>query len=279
MRCPEAQASLVDLLYEELAAEERSRLLAHLEGCGECRERWNRLRTLSAAADRWTSPPVPRGIAERALARVASEQARVSKRQRLHLPANRLGGTVLLGAAAAVFSLLLVGGTVAKESPPLILGLIAAVWSALYGGVLLLAQQERYRRLALIALAGAGLSLLLAPVLSIPAVIEACRQWLRAAQGSASLDLLLLVAAAVYTAGPVLTSGALAKRPGERAVLEQGIRLGGLYGLLIAPSIFLRCFPLALAVTAPWMAGALVGIFAGSIAAAWVRRPPAPTYS
>ncbi len=279
MNCSAAQASLVDLLYEELASEERSRLLAHLEGCGECGERWNRLRVLSAAADRWTPPPLPRGIAERALARVASEQVRVSKRQGLRLPANRLVGTVLLGAAAAVLSLLLVGGTMAKGSPPLIIGLIAAVWSALYGGVLLLAQQERYRRLALIALAGAGLSLLLAPVLSIPAVIEACRQWFQAAQGSASLNLLLFVAGVVYTAGPVLASGVMGKRSGDRGVLERGLRLGGLYGLLITPSIFLQCLPLALSVTAPWMAGALVGIFAGSIGATWVRRPFAPSYS
>lgn len=279
MNCSAAQASLVDLLYEELAAEERSRLLAHLEGCGECGERWNRLRALSAAADRWTPPPLPRGIAERALARVASEQVRVSKRQGLHLPANRLVGTVLLGAAAAVFSLLLIGGTMAKGSPPLIIGLIAAVWSALYGGVLLLAQQDRYRRLGLTALAGAGLSLLLVPVLSIPAVIEACRQWLQAAQGSASLNLLLFVAGVVYSAGPVLASGVVVKRSGDGGVLERGLRLSGLYGLLIAPSIFLQCLPLALSVTAPWMAGALVGIFAGSIGATWVRRPLAPSYS
>lgn len=80
MKCSEAQALLVDLLYEELAAEERSRLMAHLEGCGECGERWIRLRALSVAADRWTAPPLPRGITERALARVASERAREASR-------------------------------------------------------------------------------------------------------------------------------------------------------------------------------------------------------
>jgi anti-sigma factor RsiW len=279
MNCSEVQASLVDLLYEELGVEERSRLLPHLEACAECRERWSRLQALSAAADSWTPPPIPRGIAERALVRVASEQVRVSRRQGLHLPAHRLVATVLLGAAAAVFSLLLVAGTVAKESPPLILGLTAAVWSALYGGVLLLAQQDRYWRLGLTALAGAGLSLLLAPVLSIPAVIEACWQWLQAAQGSASLNLLLFVAGVAYAAGPVLASGVMVKQSGDGGVLERGLRLSGLYGLLVAPSIFLQCLPLALSVTAPWMAGALVGIFAGSLGATRVRGPFAPSYS
>ena len=145
--------------------------------------------------------------------------------------------------------------------------------------MLLLAQQERCRRLGLTALAGTGLSLLLAPVLSIPAVIEACRQWLQAAQGSPSLNLLLFVTGVVYTAGPVLASGVMVKRSGGGGVLGRGLRLSGLYGLLIAPSIFLQCLPLAMSVTAPWMAGALVGIFAGSIGATWVRGPLAPSYS
>lgn len=263
MNCSEVQASLVDLLYEEVAAEERARLMAHLEACGGCREGWNRLRALSAAADRWTPPPVPRGIAERAVARVASERAREGRRAWPGLTSEQILRRVLLGAGAAMVSLLLVIGVSDGQVAPLAIGLLGVVWTVLYGGIMLRASHERFRPGACSALAGAGIALILVPPLSIPSVVEACARLVQAAPGSVAFSLLLLLFAAGYTAGPLLLGGIAFGRPRAGHWLADGATLSILYALLIAPAVYLQCLSLPLNVTAVWMAGAVLGVALG----------------
>lgn len=259
MNCSEVQGLLVDLLYEELGAEERSRLLSHLEGCGECRERWSRLQALSAAADRWTAPPIPRGVAERALARIASERAREARlRWRGLAPVQVMRG-VLLGAGAAVVSLLLVVGISDRQVAPLGVGVLGVVWTALYAGLLLTTFHERLRPVARAALTGTGIALVLVPPLSIPSVVEACARWVQAAPGSLTFSLALFVFAAGYTAGPLLVGGLAFGQPRPDSRLADGATLSLVYALLIAPAAYLQCLPLPLHVTAVWTAGAILG--------------------
>jgi len=259
MCCSEVQALLVDLLYEEVGAEERSRLLAHLEECGECGERWSRLRALSATADRWPAPPLPRGIAERALARVASERVRETKRKWPELSPAQLLPRVFLGAAAALCSLLLVLGTTERQLAPLAIGALGVVWTVLYTGLLLTASHPKVRPVAWSALMGAGVALILVPPLSIPSVVAACARWVQAAPGSVSFALVLVVFAAGYTAGPLLVGGLAFSRPRQGRRLADGATLSMLYALLTAPAVYLQCLPLPLPVTALWMAGAILG--------------------
>ena len=148
MECREVEAALVDLLYEELAADERSGLLTHIEGCGECGERWSKLRGLATAADRWEAPPPSRGIAERALARVASERAREAARRGAELSSSGVLRHVCLGAAAALVSLLLVAGTVGRQAAPLTIGVLGVVWTVLYAAVLLTKSRPRLQPVA-----------------------------------------------------------------------------------------------------------------------------------
>jgi anti-sigma factor RsiW len=263
MNCSEIQAFLVDLLYDELAAEMRSRLLAHLEGCSECGERWNRLRALSAAADQWTAPPLPRGLAERALARVASERVREASREWRGLAPNQILQGVLLGAGAALVSLLLIVGVSDRQLAPLSVGVVGVVWTALYAGLLLTASYARVRPVAWSALSGAGVALILASPLSIPSVVEACARLLQAAPGSVLFSLLLLVFAAGYTAGPLLVGGFAFGRPRPGSRLKDGATLSLLYVLLIAPAVYLQCLQLPLNVTAVWMAGTIAGAWLG----------------
>ncbi len=265
MNCREVQASLVDLLYEELDAEERVTLLAHLEGCGACGERWRRLCALSAAADQWTPPLIPPGIAERALARVATERAREAQGAWPQLSPEDVLRRVALGAGAALVSLLLVVGLVEREATPLAIGALGVVWTGLYSSVLLMSSHARLRPIAWAALTGAGATLILVPPLAIPSVVELCARLVRAlvqaAPGSLSFGLLLVVVAAGYTAGPLLVGGfAFGRlRPGGGTWLADGATLSILYALLIAPAVYLQCLSLPLNVIALWMAGAVLG--------------------
>jgi hypothetical protein len=277
MECREVEAALVDLLYEELAAGERSRLLAHIERCCECEQRWSTLRGLAAAADRWEAPPPSRGIAERALARVASERAREAARQGSEPSSARVLGHVGLAAAAALVSLLLVAGTVGRQAAPVAIGVLGVVWTVLYASVLLTKDHPRLRPVARPALAGAGITLILAPPLSIPSVVEACERWLRAAPESGVFGMVLVLFAAGYTAGPLMIGALTFGRPGRDPRIVEEATLSGVYALLIAPAVYLECAALPLDVTALWMAGAILGAALGGPTGlrlgSWRRRP------
>jgi hypothetical protein len=262
MTCAEARSRLLDLLYEELSGEERSAVLGHLEACEPCRGERAALQTVLSAADRWTPPPPPRGIAERAVARVALARARAVARPVIAL--QHVLAFAVAGVAATALSLVLVGGGGDLQESALKVGLAGAVWVALYGGAGLLTQSPKHRRIAVAALLAAGVSTLLAPVLSMPDVIEACRRWLEAAQGSPLLNGLVATAGTLYAATPVFVSGATVtrRRPG---VVADAARLAGVYALLLAPSVYLQCHPLSMALIAPWVVGVVVGCWLGSL--------------
>jgi hypothetical protein len=277
MECREVEAALVDLLYEELASDERSRLLAHVEGCRECGERWSKLKDLAAAADCWEAPPPSRGIAERALARVATERAREAARQGAELSSSLVLRHVGFGAAAALVSLLLVADTVGRQAAPLTIGVLGVVWTVLYTGVLLTKSHPRLRPVAGPVLAGAGIALILAPPLSIPSVVEACERWVRAGPESGVFAMVLVLFAAGYTAGPLMIGALTFGRPDRSPRIAEEATLSGVYALLIAPAVYLGCAALPLDVTALWMAGAILGAALGGPAGlrvgSWLRRP------
>ena len=58
MNCNDVNAKLADVLLapEELEAEVRSQLDAHLTGCGECREQLKELRATMTLLDTWEAP-------------------------------------------------------------------------------------------------------------------------------------------------------------------------------------------------------------------------------
>jgi len=264
MSCADVRNRLVDLLYAELREEDRAVLSAHLEHCAECRAAWLELRSVSSALDRWTVA-APEAIAERVLATLAIREAEAARAQRPAMSVQHFLGFLLAGAAATAVSLLLVGST-HPEDTPLKLGLVGVLWTALYSGATFLTQHGRYRGLALAALLAAGLSVLFAPVLSMPAVIEACRRWLEAAQASVAPNGVIVLAGAVYAATPVFLASATVTRVWRGRILSDAVNLAGIYGLLLAPSVYLQCHPLALSLIAPWVAGVVLGSFLGSAA-------------
>jgi hypothetical protein len=256
MNCGRAQELLIDLLYEELDADGRATVVAHLETCADCRLHWTRIRTVAAAADRWSAPPVSRGIAERALVRVVAEQR--AARPTPVAPAALIGRALLAGGAALV-SLLLVAGITGRPDTPVGMAVLAIVWTVFYAGVFLASWHPAIRAIARAAVTGAGVALVLLSVMTIPSVVEACVRWVGAAQRSGPLALVLAIVAAGYTAAPLLAGGLGARAAQGGGWLVDGLKLSGLYVLLIAPAVYLECVALPAEVTALWMAGALLG--------------------
>jgi hypothetical protein len=255
MNCGEAEDLLVDLLYEELDTSQRATVLTHLETCVACQHRWHQLRAVAVAADRWTAPPVSRGIAERALARVAAE---ARTRTSMMSPAT-IVGRVLFGAGAALFSLLLVSGMASRETTVVGVGALATVWTVLYAGLLIVSQHPSIRGLARAALVAAGVALLLVPAMTIPRVVAACERLVQAAQSSTPMTVILMTVAAGYTAGPLILGALVAHRDSRREWITDGLKLSGLYVLLVGPAVALQCVALPLDTTALWLAGALLG--------------------
>lgn len=256
MNCEDGQERLVDLLYDELDAADRVSVVAHLEACPACERRWRQIRAAAAAADGWSAPPVPRGVAERALARVTAGPD--TTWTPMVSPAG-VAGRVLLGAGAALLSLLLVAGVASRETTVVGAGVLATVWTVLYAGLLIVSQHPSIRGLSRAALIAAGASLLLVPATTIPGVVEACERWVQAARGSVPMAVILMVIAAGFTAGPLVLGALAAPRESAREGIADGLKLSGLYALLIAPAVALQCVALPLATTSLWMAGALVG--------------------
>ncbi len=61
-----------------------------------------------------------------------------------------------------------------------------------------------------------------------------------------------------------------ASRRGNSPILR-GSLAGGVFVMLLAPSIFLQCAPFALGVLLGWFGGALVGSVIGGAIGYWVR--------
>jgi hypothetical protein len=279
MNCPRVQELLVDLLYDELDAVERTHVTLHLETCGSCQPRWSQIRAVAGAADRWSMPPISREIAARALRRAAAEPA---MRPRMLVWPTSTGMRLLLGGGAALVSLLLVAGVVSRPATLVGAAVLAVVWTVLYSAVFLIAEHPSVRGLARAALLSSGVALVLVPAMTVPAIVQACERWTGVAHDShdsTSLALLIIVVAVGYTAAPLLAGGAAVRVESGRDWIVDGLKLSALYALLTAPAVALQCVVLPLQIMALWPMGALVGAVAagplGLRLGGWLRHATA----
>lgn len=272
MECDKVYELLVERRYGHLQESVQDELSSHVERCEACRIEAASLDELASTLDRWRVPDPPPRLASFAversfrLPRHASAAAE-ARPGRVFVP---LG----LGLAAAALSMILVAGSVPRLSiPGLSLGLIGAVWAAMYGAAFAQAlhRELRMRTIARTALLGAGLVVLAAPVLSIPSVVDACRHLYAGARGSFGLNLLLFVAGGLYTGIPIFVSAAVCGRALETASVNRGDgHAGVLFAILIAPAVYIQCAALALGFVATWMAGSLLAAVTGPTAGMWV---------
>lgn len=271
MECDKAYDLLVERRYGHLQGSVRDELTSHLERCEVCRIDAASLDELASTLDRWQLPDPPLRLAALAVERSFNQPRHPSAAEAR--PA-RVFAHLGLGLVAAALSMILVAGSVPRLSiPALSLGLIGAVWVAMYGAAFAQAlhRELQMRTIARTALLGAGLVILAAPVLSIPSVVDACRHFFAGARGSFGLNLLLFVAGGLYTGIPIFVSAAVCGRALETAsVIRGGSHAGILFAILIAPAVYIQCAALALGLVATWMAGSLLAAVAGPTAGIWV---------
>jgi hypothetical protein len=179
-------------------------------------------------------------------------------------------------AGAALFSLLLVSAVASRQTTVIGAGVLATAWTVVYASLLVVSQHPSIRGLGRAALVAAGLALLLVPGMTIPAVVEVCERLVQAAQRSAPMTVVLMIAAAGYTAGPLVLGALAARRESPRQWIGDGLKLSGLYALLIGPAVALQCVALPVDTTALWLAGAILGCAgagpAGLRLGGWLRH-------
>jgi len=108
--CERARAELPGFVYGELAADTRTALERHLEGCVPCREELATLRDTRRLLDRWETPVVAedaRVLARSIAAEARAERAPAPRRGRLL----RLSATLAGAAAALLFTLSVLGAS------------------------------------------------------------------------------------------------------------------------------------------------------------------------
>ena len=271
MECDKVYELLVERRYGHLQGRVQDALASHLERCEACRIEAASLDELASTLDRWRVPDPPPRLAALAVERSFSLPRHPSVAETR--PA-RVFAHLGLGLVAAALSMILVAGSVPRLSiPALSLGLIGAVWAAIYGAAFAQALHRELpmRVLTRTALLGAGLVVLAAPVLSIPSVVDACRQLFAGARGSFGLNLLLFVAGGLYTGIPIFISAAVCGRALETtSAIRGGGHAGVLFAILIAPAVYIQCAALALGLVATWMAGSVLAAVAGPTAGIWV---------
>lgn len=99
-RCQEVdRESLVGYLYDELSAEDRARLDAHLAACGECRAELDEMRGVRGHLASWAVPQRELGFAI-----VSASEKRRAEVRRWALPAGLAAAAVLLVAVAAAIA-------------------------------------------------------------------------------------------------------------------------------------------------------------------------------
>ncbi|MBI4381825.1 MAG: hypothetical protein HY574_11635 [candidate division NC10 bacterium] len=271
MECDKAYDLLIEREYGHLQESVQDELSSHVERCEPCRIEAASLDELASTLDRWRVPNPPPMLAALAVERSLNLPRHASAAE---ARAARVFAHLGLGLVAAALSMILVAGSVPRLSiPALSLGLIGAVWAAMYGAAFAQALHRvlRMRTIARTALLGAGLVVLAAPVLSIPSVVDACRQLFAGARGSFGLNMLLFVAGGLYTGIPIFVSAAVCGRALETTSVNRGGgHAGVLFAILIAPAVYIQCAALALGLVATWMAGSLLAAVAGPTAGIWV---------
>ena len=108
--CDAIRAKLAGYLYDELPAEERVRIEAHLAACDACRGALGSMREAASALDAWTLPP---------LRKAASLSTKRATRRRLTAPSAASFPALGWAAAAAVFLLAIILSLFSGSSDPL----------------------------------------------------------------------------------------------------------------------------------------------------------------
>lgn len=283
MTCLKIQQELAAYLIGESSPAQKAEIAHHLAGCGDCSTEFEQMRASWQALDHWQEQPLPAGLALSisAQARAAAANASIEPAAQKASPWWQQSFVPLsLGLAAAIVSAAIIAS---RSSIELIhpLGLIAAgaVWVVLYGLVFSLfsigrrSGQASWQFLAQAALVAGGMFLLLTYVSPVPSSITFCSKYYLTQPFLERLSIggSYFLFGGLYALIPMGLAAFFSVNRREKNPLLHGSLAGGMFAIMLAPSIFMQCAPFVLGVLLGWFGGALVGSVVGGAIGYWIR--------
>lgn len=281
MTCDTYQMQLMDLLEHPEALEPRGDVALHLDACTDCSAAWREAREGCHALSvlRRLPAPAPQVEAIRAAVRADLRAPGQTLLERFSLPGEAVMAAAF-GMAAALASTLVLGTRVnlAAHSPLEIAGgailwtgaFIAAFWLILRKG----AEAKSTRQLALCGLGAMTVFMVVDQFLPLTHVVQYCQvdSWGRRLLGPVGVKGLFFVLGSGYAMLPIFLLSLATGRRHRNGHLRGALLSGSLFFFLLAPAIFLQCRSFTLGALASWLAGSVLGAFAGSAAGYWLNR-------
>lgn len=283
--CQEVQPALVALLTENLSSQQKSQMERHFQTCSACAGELAELQKVWRSLEIWQEQPLPNSLAT-LIRQEARSKAKVGVHSKWQLvtplwqlatrhPVRPFGiGLVTAIVSAAILSLRVNFDLI----PPVGLMVAGALWTGLYGLMFYLfsigqQQEPSWKFLAQTSLVAVGIFLLLTVISPVPSSVRFCSNYALTQPFVERLSIggAYSLFGFFYAMVPMaIASYFSASRHGNSPILR-GSLAGGMFVLLLAPSIFLQCAPFALGVLIGWFGGALVGSVVGGAIGYWVR--------
>jgi hypothetical protein len=283
--CQQFQQELVALLAENLSPEQKSQMEGHAQTCSACAAELEELRGVWNSMEIWQEQPLPNSLAtsivEQAHAAGQTPVVAMAVRKRWNerfLPIAPFGmGLVTAIATAAILSL----RTNLDLIHPLGLTVAGALWTVLYGVVFYLfaigqrQDETSWKFLGQASLVAVGIFLLLTFISPVPSSVRFCSNYALTQPFVEKLSIggRYFLFGSFYAMIPMAIASYLSASSALRrnSPILRGSLAGGMFVMLLAPSIFLQCAPFALGVLLGWFGGALVGSIVGGAIGYWVR--------
>lgn len=282
MTCDACQAQMAELLGLPAAEAPGPELSRHLESCSDCRRGWEDARRGFEALGTLPALTAPPAAVERVRAVVTAGlgvEVRPTALRRSALPPETVMATGF-GMMAALASTLILGARVDLDAhPPLVIAggailwtgaFIAAFWLILRRG----AEARSTRDLALCGVGAMAAFMVIDQLLPLTHVVHYCQvdSWARRVLGPVGVKGLFFVVGSGYAMLPIFFLSLATGRRYRNGHLRGALLSGGLFFFLLAPAIFLQCRSFTLGALASWLAGSVIGAFAGSAAGYWLNR-------
>ena len=185
-----------------------------------------------------------------------------------------------MGLATAIVSAVILSARLNLDQVPhFALTTAGALWTALYGLVFYLFHvgtkrgMASWRFMAQASLVAVGIFLALTAISPLPSSVTFCSNF-RLTQPlieRLSIGGSFFLFGGLYALIPMGIASYLAGGERRDVTPLQGSLAGAVFVLLLAPSIFLHCAPLALGTLVGWFGGALVGSMIGGSIGSWAR--------
>lgn len=287
MKCEEIEGLIAASLAGGLAAQERTALQGHLEGCSACAAELREMERTWSALDAWGDEEPPILLTEAVKGQILRDLSAESE-ARVFTPGRLLMGAALGVALSAMAMLFLPGRPALSAISPTLLLSCGTFWAGVFAFASLLTLRNpargvvNWRGVGLAGLLAMGGFMVLTRSCSMLTIIDACR---RSAWGNAMLDAVgvegsYLLLGALYAAIPlVVVSLFLREREPSLLPLAHGLASGVLLFALLLPAILLQCEPFTAGAVTSWIVGSLAGSLIGGPVGSWAASRLAGAYA